>query len=223
MAENSYPKIGTKAWTALRVKAASAPSTKFTPEVVASLLGMSSPTSALKNTVRPMRQRGLLDEDGALTELGNKWRVDASYSEACEQILNETYPEALSAFIDDDGKPDAVAVRTWFDHQGFGDSNARQMSVTYVLVASKKPPEAPTGDSGKPAKKAPPKKTPAAKAQEPGEAGEAQEITGGGQPPAKPSDGPTLHLDIQIHIPADATPEQIDSIFSSMARHLYAK
>ena len=32
---------------------------------------------------------------------------------------------------------------------------------------------------------------------------------------------PTLHINIQIHIPSDASPEQIDKIFSSMAKHLY--
>ena len=35
--------------------------------------------------------------------------------------------------------------------------------------------------------------------------------------------GPNVHLDIQIHIPAEATAEQIDQIFASMARHLYNK
>lgn len=32
---------------------------------------------------------------------------------------------------------------------------------------------------------------------------------------------PIPHIDIQIHISADAKPEQIDQIFSSMAKHLY--
>ena len=223
MAENTYPKIGANAWMVLRAKAAAAPSTKFIPEVVAPLMGVSSPASALKNTVRPMQQMGLIDEDGVLTERGNKWRADASYGSACEEILNEIYPEALGAFVDGDNKPDPTAVKAWFGQQGFGDSNARKMSATYVLVASREIPEPPAADSGKPAKKASPKKQATAKSQESAEADEGQEIAGGGQLPAKPSDGPTLHLDIQIHIPADATPEQIDSIFSSMARHLYAK
>jgi Family of unknown function (DUF5343) len=34
---------------------------------------------------------------------------------------------------------------------------------------------------------------------------------------------PNLHLDIQIHISPESSPEQIDSIFSSMAKHLYGK
>jgi hypothetical protein len=35
------------------------------------------------------------------------------------------------------------------------------------------------------------------------------------------SHGPALHIDIQIHISADASGEQIDQIFASMSKHLY--
>ena len=58
MATNGYPKIPLKAWRTLRSKAASAPSTKFTPSVVAALMGMASPESAANNTVAPMRRLG---------------------------------------------------------------------------------------------------------------------------------------------------------------------
>lgn len=34
---------------------------------------------------------------------------------------------------------------------------------------------------------------------------------------------PALHIDIQIHIAADASSDQIDQIFSSMAKHLYQR
>jgi hypothetical protein len=34
---------------------------------------------------------------------------------------------------------------------------------------------------------------------------------------------PALHIDLQIHIPATATAEQIDQIFSSMAKHLFPR
>lgn len=37
------------------------------------------------------------------------------------------------------------------------------------------------------------------------------------------SNGPDLHIDLQIHIDASASPEQIDHIFASMARHLYKR
>lgn len=33
---------------------------------------------------------------------------------------------------------------------------------------------------------------------------------------------PSVHIDIQIHISPDSTANQIDQIFASMAKHLYA-
>jgi hypothetical protein len=35
-------------------------------------------------------------------------------------------------------------------------------------------------------------------------------------------DRPSIHVDVQVHISPDAS-AQIDAIFASMARHLYAK
>ena len=35
--------------------------------------------------------------------------------------------------------------------------------------------------------------------------------------------GPSVHLDIQIHISPESTPEQIEQIFASMAKHLYER
>jgi len=39
------------------------------------------------------------------------------------------------------------------------------------------------------------------------------------EPAVTPS--PSVHIDIQIHISPEASPDQIDHIFSSMAKHLY--
>ena len=222
MASNGYPKVTTKAWRALRSRAAAAPSTKFTPSTVSALMGMASPESARKNTVSPMRKLGLIDDDGALTMLGNKWRVDASYADACQEILDEVYPSDLSDLADGSGAPDPRLVRTWFDQRGFGESNSQQMAATYVMIASKQVPETVATEP----KKATTKKAPAKK-----EAAPATRTTSTpADPPAtvtpEPSKqtfgaGPNVHLDIQIHIPADASAEQIDQIFESMSRHLY--
>lgn len=35
--------------------------------------------------------------------------------------------------------------------------------------------------------------------------------------------GPSLHIDVQVHIDSSASPEQIDQIFASMAKHLYGR
>lgn len=225
---NGYPRVAGKAWSTLRTRAANAPSTKLSPNTVAAMLGMSSAKSARDNIVAGLRRLGLVEEDGSLTARGNKWRLDTSYGEACQEILDEVYPEDLNSLVSTNGSPDAAAVKTWFDQQGYGDSNARQMASTYLMVARKTIPEvaAETPKSAPGAKKAPAKaaKTSASKAAGATNGTQAAEQ----QPPPPPADpstnsGPNIHLDIQIHIPAEASPEQIDHIFASMARHLYGR
>ena len=60
------------------------------------------------------------------------------------------------------------------------------------------------------------------------------EMPPAGIPPVVPSVGavvgsavtasePSVHIDVQIHIDSTASPEQIDQIFASMARHLYRR
>lgn len=216
-----YPKVPAKAWRVLRTRAATAPSTKFTPSTVAALLTMGSAASAQTNVVAPLQRLGLFDESGALTARGNKWRVDASYEDACSEILKDVYPDDLAALTDELGAPDRAKVTTWLQHKGFGGSNAKQMAATYVMIAERTLPDASAG--------AEPRKAPAKKA-----AKKAAKVvpatTDDDQtqrvPPVTPSgDGraPNVHLDIQIHIPADASLEQIDQIFASMAKHLYGR
>lgn len=67
-----YPKVPAKAWRVLRTRAATAPSTKFTPSTVAALLTMGSAASAQSNVVSPLQRLGLFDESGTLTARGNK-------------------------------------------------------------------------------------------------------------------------------------------------------
>lgn len=96
------------------------------------------------------------------------------------------------------------------------------MAATYSLIAGKQIPEPPAEQNGNsPRKQAPRKQFAAApKAKEP----ERKKQDVGEDTPRRErprSGGPNVHLDIQIHIPADASVEQIDQIFESMARHLY--
>ena len=36
-----------------------------------------------------------------------------------------------------------------------------------------------------------------------------------------PTQGPTLHIDIQVHISPEASADQIEQVFGGMAKHLY--
>ena len=40
---------------------------------------------------------------------------------------------------------------------------------------------------------------------------------------AKGTEKPSLHIDIQVHISPESSPEQIEQIFASMAKHLYGR
>ena len=218
MAANTYPRIGSKPWVVLQAKAVAAPSTRFTANFVATLLEMANPNSAQTNVVGALGRFGLIDGDGVLTERGNKWRGSESYALACQEILDEFYPPELANLVDDTGQPDVAKLKRWFENEGFGEANARQMANTYALVARKQLPEPSVPDPDKP-------KQAVAKPAKARVVDDASAVAAY-EPPSQPDRRdirPTLHLDIQIHLPADATPDQIDQIFSSMARHLYAK
>jgi hypothetical protein len=215
----TYPKIPAKAWRELRSRAATAPSIKITPSLVASLLSMKGEDSAQTNIVRPMRQLGLIEEDGSLTPRGGKWRVDASYADACQEIIDQVYPDELAALTDGSGAPDKSKLTDWFSLT-FGESNARQMAATYAMIAAKTIPEAPTSSASKPSSNDSRRNKPAA-ADRPAAQRSGNDAPSKSDPPSLPD--PSLQLSIQIHIPADATPEQVDHIFASMAKHLYKR
>ncbi len=215
MATTGFPKVPAKAWRTLRARAIAAPSTKFTPSLVSAQLDMASPESARRNIVVNLERLGLIDDSGALTELGQKWRSDASYADACQEMLDATYPSELASLTTDDGSLDARQVRRWFDQKGFGTSNAKQMAATYLLIAAK---DSQVGA----APKAPKPPLPAGQQSVTTRRVRKKEPEVDADPVEDESRvGPRLHLDVQIHIPADATAEQIDRIFASMAKHLY--
>lgn len=227
MAE-AFPKVPSKSWRALRSRAAAAPSNRFTPAAVAAILGLSSPRSAADNVVYPLRKLGLINDDGGLTERGHKWRNDATYAAACDEILAEVYPQELAGLTNGDGEPDPQQILTWFQHRGFGDSNARQMAATYTMIASREVPEPPTANEPKKASPKVATKAASKGAAKPAQDGASRKQEGGivndPPPPGRnEAASPNIHLDIQVHIPATASPEQIDQIFASMAKHLYNK
>jgi hypothetical protein len=190
------------------------------------LFGMSTPGSARDNIVKPFQIAGIIDEDGNLTELGQLWRNDDTYAEACERILREAYPEEIQHL------GDTAAVERWFTGHGFGASNARQMTATFRLLSEPLPDELPVragakNDKGRSERRTNSKTTAATPLRvkasvKPAEKAEPvqQGSPSGNAPLQQP---PTLQMNLQIHLPLDATPEQIDIIFASMAKHLYNK
>jgi hypothetical protein len=214
-AEKKYPKIGRTAWFYLRDRAEKSPTFKVTPSNVQAMLSLSSAGSARDNVVSPLTRLGIIDDEGALTERGALWRNKDTYAKACHQIVEEFYPEELR------GIDDTAAVERWFNGQGFGASNARQMAATYNLLTDAAVPEEITvpgqkaGNNGK-TKSAPKQERPAPATKSPVVEKAAPVLKNDSAPPS-------LQMNLQIHLPSNATAEQIDMIFASMAKHLYGK
>ena len=219
----SYPKIVKAAWFYLRDRAENTPSIKITPSVVMATFSLSSQASARDNIVKPLTMLGIIDDDGSLTELGKLWRNKDTYSDACQKIIATWYPDDLI------GMDDAAAVERWFTAQGFGASNARQMATSYKLLVDAAIPDDVSLGVQKPsngkAKKDTINTQPVSKPKATQASSTKQEVVNRAEHASTPSHamGPSLQMNLQIHLPSNASAEQIDTIFASMAKHLYGK
>jgi hypothetical protein len=221
MAEDakSYPAVPTKHWFALRERFKKTIPKTVTATYLASALAMAE-ISASTNVMPGLRTSGLIGEDGSPTDLAIKWRDDAHYKETCEAIRVKVYPQELR----DLAPPETATfdeVKTWFARVGgIGDSASGKAASFYMLLCEGNPQAAPAKqDNGKPraarnpTQKAKPEKS-VKTIEKDAEAKDAQSVGTGSLR------RPTLSLNLQILISPDATPEQIDKIFESMAKHL---
>lgn len=223
----SFPYIPKKHWWKLREKFSQSPSTPLTSSYIASNLGIKE-ENAKANIIPPMKAIGLVDENGKTTDLAMDWGLDSKYKEVCEKIITEIYPSGLRDLYSDANSSDVNKIQEWFkEYTGLGDSAAQQHTLFYLLLLKGDPNEA--NEVLKPKTKKTPEKENVAtkdetKSQKSSVIEQATENQEDETPPAakttSPSVMPSLHIDIQIHISPEATPEQIDKIFESMARHL---
>ena len=214
MADVTYPVFSGANWWNLRSKfKATYPKTAITEEYLASILGMKIASVKSNGILANLRTLGLLDEENKCTDLANRWRLDDTYAAACKEMLNHVYPPELIDIGTDRG-----AVTTWFmNKSGAGESQANELTSLYLLISIPeiKEPSAKVKLSAKAATE---------------KSSKAEKTTINRQkkdsPPLKedlPIPAPSMNINLQIGISADATPEQIDQIFSSMAKHLYGR
>jgi hypothetical protein len=114
-------------------------------------------------------------------------------------------------------------AQSWFAQKtGGGESAAARMAVLYAVLlerdASKQPGEKAEKKrvEKKPAKPSPPA-TPAPHS--------PALATAGHREPANLNSPqiPGININLEIHISADSTPDQIDAIFASMSKHIYQR
>jgi hypothetical protein len=171
--------------------------------------------AAARQYLYELKRVGLLTEDGKGTTLAAKWRHDETYWEAVQELMKAAYPESLLQ-VAPPGDADRQKVISWFVRDGLGTGTANNKAATYFLISSSAPGEAITRTTG-------PEKTRAATIKSTQPTSRPAAVASGDRKSDPKQQGHMLPLNInmQIHISADATSEQIESIFSAMRRHLY--
>lgn len=214
---NGYPMISEKNWWTIRKKFKASLPSAVTPNYIKTLLTMSSDNSANSNVISPLKRMGLINDDNKPTPLANDWRLDDKYKSCCDAIVKAVYPtELLDLFPD--SNVDRNAAKSWFMSQGVGQGAADKMVALFILLKNgeikEKKPSA--------QKKASPEKAKAKQSQcSPDLSGNILDTPVAPAITTNNSNRPNLHIDLQIHISPDSTPEQIEAIFASMEKHLY--
>lgn len=229
--KKSFPKIPRANWFSLRERFRQRPPSEITVSYLASALSINEPSAA--NLLAPLKALGLVGSNNKLTDLAFEWRDDATYPAACEKMLEATYPAELRDLYHD-SSASLRDVANWIsNYLRIGESASTTMASLYLLLLEADPTKKESTPKAKPSslgtkvtRAVKPVKTATKAAAKPAvavagnqgqdDAGEEEKSNGRGF-------SPKLHVDIQIHISPDSTPEQIDKIFESMAKHLPLK
>lgn len=220
--KTTFPTIPVKHWWVLRNRFIQSIPSAVTAGFLATALGMQE-RSAKANVLPGLIAFKLIDENGKPTDRAIQWRDDQQYPQVCEEIKREIYPQELIEALPG-SSPDREAVERWFANKtGVGVAAARRMALVYLLLSEADPSHG--EDVTLPKKTTKPKQSKPAKPR----AVKPSPFTEPSEPASKlkepelqtPMNSPSLHIDIQIHISSDASSEQIDQIFASMAKHLY--
>lgn len=216
-----YPQIPSTVWWGVRSILQRTPNATLNERLLGVQLNVQE--AAARAYINELRAVGIINEDGKATLLAQKWRLDDTYAEAVEQLIQDTYPEGLID-IAPPGEAERQKVVSWFQREGLGQGAAGNKAATYLLLSSPTPNEAPRAGQNPPSAEAPPRVRPARQSSSPVRTKDDSRKTparsNGGQRSAG-AEGFPLNINIQIHISADAGTEQIESIFQAMRRYLY--
>lgn len=227
----SYPYLSANQWYGIRGKLK-----QSLPRVIDIdwLIGKLDTTQKTARNVLPqLRTMGLVNAENSVSDLADDLRHDETYATACRSIVEAIYPESLrNAHSDPD--EDLEKVAGWFSRNArTGDIMSKNQAKTYLLLLGGK---LPTGEETAPVPKrrsknggVPVKSQSKSKQNAVGNPGVSAATArpvvpvDPSVPPISSGGHPTLHVDMQIHISADAGDSQIEAIFKSMAKHLYGR
>jgi Family of unknown function (DUF5343) len=218
--KKSFPMLYISHWWALRKKFKQSIPGVVTDGYLATVLEMKA-NSARANVLPFLKTLGIIDADGKTGDRARQWRDDGHYSSVCKAILMEVYPQELLDAVGDTAQ--RSQAESWFANEtGSGAAAVSRMAALYMVLLE-----------GDPAKQADQEKAERAKKNE--RPTEKLEKNSGAQvsapaPSYEPAivhtapqnpQLPSININLEIHISADSTPDQIDAIFTGMAKHIY--
>lgn len=207
----SFPQLPSSVWWKIRGQFKKTVPGTVTESFLATLLSVKP--AAAKAYRSELLKLGIVDEKGKPTDLVYELRDDSKYADAAAKILSDVYPDELVQ-IAPPPNPDRQSVISWFMNAAkLGEGSAKNRASFYCLLASG---QLETADPVKPARATPKKdsSSPVTKAK----VDKTNPASG-----AKSTLNPSIQLNVEIHISSDATTDQIDAIFASMAKHLQPK
>jgi len=215
MAEKNYPRIPAKNWWMLRNRFKQSMPPSIATDYLANVLGVKEP--AAKNLFSPLRAIGIIDDEGNTTARANRWRLDSDYPEICAEIRRQIYPETLLLAVPDPVSDFNAATQWFMTEASVGEGAAKQMATLYRLLTKADPSEGQNAPaSATSPSRRPKRERPTSAASKSGDAVPQGSIT----PRAQHPQFGGLHINIQLHISPNASLNQIDQIFASIAKHL---
>jgi hypothetical protein len=218
----SFPMLPGAHWWALRDKFKQSIPGVVTDSYLAVALNMQA-KSARANILPYLRDIGLIDSEGKTQDLAKEWRDDKLYPDVCKKMLNKVYPEELLTAVADPVENRQAAERWFATSTGMGRSAVTRMTQFYIILAeadASKRPEIRTQKPKTNKKDATAKRTTLKKPSATETPSQVAPPQTGVRAPLGP---PGVSINLEIHISADSTPDQIDKIFESMAKHIYKK
>lgn len=220
--KKSFPMLPIAHWWALRKKFKQSIPGVVTDNYLATVLAMEV-NSARANVLPFLKTLGIIDEEGKTLDRAKQWRDDGHYTDVCQAMLKDVYPKDLLEAVPNPNQERTAAERWFANHTGAGETAVRRMAALYTVLVDADASKQPDPDKVRAVKrdKEPTKVKPT-------------KNTGSVTPPAQaaaqqakpnafqqPQQAPGININLEIHISADATPDQIDQIFASMAKHIY--
>jgi hypothetical protein len=217
----SFPMLPVGHWWKLRERFKQSIPGVVTDNYLATALN-TQPASARANVLPYLKDMGLIDDEGKTQDLAKEWRDDEQYPEVCQRIRKKIYPDDLIAAVPNPSSDRSAAERWFANHTGAGSAAVKRMAAIYTVISEgdvSKKPQKEVQKEGRPTRKKVVVKTKEKKSALSSTPQDIRQVSSLGGTPTLPG----VYINLQIHISSDATPDQIDKIFESMAKHIYRK